>query len=331
MSSTSATSSRASLSDLFESPCTHNDADAQAELLALDADYVDPLARGVAGYRWTPTELAAYGAQRYGAVRARIEKGMMRVGGEGLFGRLVDEHEMREISVREVRMALAGCCFLARTQPQQPRLAPVPFVDAWLRDTRARTIPRVFFDPSKTEGLSDEGFNNWPGLAAARRPPCATEAGIIEAFEAHVRDVLCAGEDGAWFLDYLASVVQRPSEPTRVAVLFSSLPGSGKNLLLDFVRTKVLGERVTCQMDDPRAVLFGRFATVHAHCVWMQWDEVRIIYGCVCVCEGDESARLDRREPVLAVRGQPQASAYAYPHPSAGAGTGGAPCGQGQG
>ena len=119
MSSTSATSSRASLSDLFEAPCTHNDADAQAELLALDADYVDPLARGVAGYRWTPTELAAYGAQRYGAVRARIEKGMMRVGGEGLFGRLVDEHEMREISVREVRMALAGCCFLARTQLQQ--------------------------------------------------------------------------------------------------------------------------------------------------------------------------------------------------------------------
>ena len=176
-----------------------------------------------------------------------------------------------------------------------------------------------------------QGFNNWPGLAAARLPPCAAEAGVIQAFERHVHDVLCAGEDGAWFLDYLASVVQRPSEPTRVAVLFSSLPGAGKNLLLDFVRTKVLGERVTCQMDDPRAVLFGRFATVHAHCVWMQWDEVRIIYGCVCVCEGDESARLDRREPVLAVRGQQKggASPYACARACAGAGTGGAPCGQG--
>ena len=276
--SSTTTSKRAPFNTLFEAPYTANDTDAQAELLALDEDYLDPLARSVAGYRWTPTELAAYGAQRYGAVRARIEANMMRVGGDGFFGRLVDEHEMREISVREVRMALVGCCFLARTQPQQARLMPVPFVDAWLRDTRARTIPRVFFDPSKTEGLSDEGFNNWPGLAAARLPPCAAEAGVIQAFERHVYDVLCAGEDGAWFLDYLASVVQRPSEPTRVAVLFSSLPGAGKNLLLDFVRTKVLGERVTCQMDDPRAVLFGRFATVHAHCVWMQWDEVRIIY-----------------------------------------------------
>ena len=145
-----------------------------------------------------------------------------------------------------------------------------------------------------------------------------------------MRDVLCAGEDGAWFLDYLESVVQRPSEPTRVAVLFSSLPGAGKNLLLDFVRTKVLGERVTCQMDDPRAVLFGRFATVHAHCVWMQWDEVRIIYlrG---VREGDESARQDRREPVHAVWGQQigDASPYACARACAGAGAGRAPCGQG--
>ena len=42
----------------------------------------------------------------------------------------------------------------------------------------------------------------------------------------------------------------------------------------------MLGERVTCQLDDPRRALFGRFATMHQPCTIMsQWDEATGLHG----------------------------------------------------
>ena len=310
-------------------PQQADDDEARADLRLLDDDYVDPLACAVAGHRWTALELAAYGSYRYGCVRARVEQDYAQLPSQ----RFLCLRTGEDLGLRELRARLSGVYFLARLRPQQPRLTPQRFVDAWCRDARQK---QALVDPALPPGWVGESFNRWPGLAAAALPPTPPDPAVLGAFTQHVREVLCAGEDAEWFLDHLAHIVQHPERPTRVAVLFSSLPGSnpqplrhvryaclwspccmlcaascmcallrirralrelgyrqerererepttagaGKNTALDFFRLRVLGERVTCQLDDPRRALFGRFATMHQPCTIMsQWDEATGLHG----------------------------------------------------
>ena len=96
----------------------------------------------------------------------------------------------------------------------------------------------------------------------------------INVFLNHVHQVLVGGvvAHAECVLDYFALIVRRPHEPSTVVVLSTA----GKNALLDFFRLRVLGERVTGQLDEPSTTLFSQFATEHADLTFMQWDEVTI-------------------------------------------------------
>ena len=206
-------------------PQQADDDEARADLRLLDDDYVDPLACAVAGHRWTALELAAYGSYRYGCVRARVEQDYAQLPDQ----RFLCLRSGEDLGLRELRARLSGVYFLARLRPQQPRLTPQRFVDAWCRDARQK---QALVDPALPPGwVGGESFNRWPGLAAAALPPTPPDPAVLGAFTQHVREVLCAGEDAEWFLDHLAHIVQHPERPTRVAVLFSSLPGCPQPLL----------------------------------------------------------------------------------------------------
>ena len=219
-STTTTKTTRADHAELFAAvPQQADDDEARADLRLLDDDYVDPLACAVAGHRWTALELAAYGSYRYGCVRARVEQDYAQLPSQ----RFLCLRTGEDLGLRELRARLSGVYFLARLRPQQPRLTPQRFVDAWCRDARQK---QALVDPALPPGwVGGESFNRWPGLAAAALPPTPPDPAVLGAFTQHVREVLCAGEDAEWFLDHLAHIVQHPERPTRVAVLFSSLPG----------------------------------------------------------------------------------------------------------
>ena len=64
----------------------------------------------------------------------------------------------------------------------------------------------------------------------------------------HFKEIIC-GEDYLYVLQYLASIIQRPSKPTGVILLIQGSQGSGKGTPFDFFRTKILGENLSTQTE----------------------------------------------------------------------------------
>ena len=261
----------------------------------------DPLTAHIAGRPWTALEWRAYGATHcYGAVRARVEQTHARLAdGRGVLRFRIDDAEAGLVADALpdalARRALRDVRFLthrAHSKPDAP-LSAAPFVDAWLCDPQARLYADIVFDPRHPRGdlrlhgaAAPPVWNTWPGLRAARLPPCAGGAAAGEAdaqqrqlliapILEHLRDVVCDGraDHAEWLLDYFAALVQRPWRRTGVALLLTGVQGAGKNTLLDFVRERVLGAAVTSHLHDVRHALCGRFAEGCDRVILCQVDE----------------------------------------------------------
>jgi phage/plasmid-associated DNA primase len=89
---------------------------------------------------------------------------------------------------------------------------------------------------------------------------------------------VCNGRDdhAERFLDYLAALVQRPWRRTGVAVVLTGLQGTGKNTVVDFFRTRILGDRITSHLQNARHALFSRFAEAQDETVFIQIDEFAV-------------------------------------------------------
>ena len=148
-------------------------------------------------------------------------------------------------------------------------------------------------------------WNNWPGILAASLPAVPVRDAVVskitnddslvkEVMEEdttvafglslirqHMMEVLFAEDPETseahceWFLDYLATIVQRPWAKTGVAVFFTGVQGAGKNTLLDWFRLRIVGADITIQLTDPKQGLFDNFGTAHDKRVLVQLDEVQ--------------------------------------------------------
>ncbi len=104
---------------------------------------------------------------------------------------------------------------------------------------------------------------------------------------------------GEWCVDYLAVIVKRPWAKTGIVPLFTGAQGAGKNTVFDFFRTRILGDAISAQLQNPREGIFDRFGTAHKNRIFLQIDEVR-----THASSGVKSVKFD-----LASAGRPQAAA----------------------
>ncbi len=215
------------------------------------------------------------------------------------------------------RLGGTGAAEEDETQAETPPpLQAVNFADAWVCDPGARTIEEVVFDPSRAPGAfqvvgitaaagdrdhmrrDSEAWNNWPGILAAALPllpplggpeeaaatvaAAAAAAAGVARIRAHITDVLFSGNaaHGEWCLDYLAVIVQRPWSKTGIIPLFTGAQGAGKNTIFDFFRTRILGDAISAQMQNPREGIFDRFGTAHKNRIFLQIDEADRLAAC---------------------------------------------------
>ena len=144
------------------------------------------------------------------------------------------------------------------------------FILRWLRDTNRRTVRSVVVDPRRMDDKSV--FNMWQGFLAESLPRVdeVLIPDLIAPITKHHSDVVAAGvhAQAEWVLDYLANLVQRPWQPTQVAIFLSGGVDCGKGIVFDFMGECVLGARssakvesiehtnnlaskVMCQFDEP--------------------------------------------------------------------------------
>ena len=99
---------------------------------------------------------------------------------------------------------------------------------------------KIVWDPS--EKASVRSFNTWQGFKA-------TEVSEVDPTKFdkilwHMEHIICGGNKGYYefLLEVLAAVVQYPDIPPKVAVFLYSVPGTGKNMFVDFIRQYVIGD-----------------------------------------------------------------------------------------
>jgi hypothetical protein len=156
-------------------------------------------------------------------------------------------------------------------------LEKVLFVDKWLKDENIRTyehvdfIPYDIFDATKNKNI----YNLWGGFRAEKYKPINDDLKINELMEPiihHLIDVL-SGDNYIYILQYLASIIQRPSKPTGVIILLAGLQGTGKGTIIDNFRKYILGDELSSQSEGLTPI-FDRFSSVMENKLLVQADEI---------------------------------------------------------
>lgn len=104
-----------------------------------------------------------------------------------------------------------------------------PMGRAWLEHAARREYDRVVFMPGRE--VSPRLLNLWRGWAVE------PATGSCERFLAHVRDVLCSGNErhAEWLLNWMAHAVQKPYEQGHIAVVLRGGKGVGKGSFTEYL------------------------------------------------------------------------------------------------
>ena len=153
------------------------------------------------------------------------------------------------------------------------------FIKKWMADENIKQYTQCVIDPLCTR---TDVLNLWQGYKASHLPPVdpADVAELIRPIREHIMRVITSGNEGHadWIFDYLANIVQRPTQPTHVGILLYGTEGSGKGMIFEMLRTLVLGSHCTAQSSNVEHDLFGRFSNMAVNCVLAQLDEVQDLY-----------------------------------------------------
>lgn len=123
-----------------------------------------------------------------------------------------------------------------------------------------RTFENVDFLPHPLP-CPDYTLNTFNGLRAAKLPSCVEKN--IDLLLNHIK--ILSGNDEAgtkYIIDYLAHAVQKPGELPRVALVFQSDQGTGKNIFFENFVRKVLGGEYLLQTAEMDKVI-GRFSMIN--------------------------------------------------------------------
>ena len=134
----------------------------------------------------------------------------------------------------------------------------IPFTTKWREQSCIRSYENINFLPPPNT-CPKYTFNSFNGLRAEK----LTGSGDIQPFLQHLRILTNHNDKGyEYMLDYMAHMVQKPGELPRVAILFQSDEGTGKNLFFENFCNKIFGNEyllVACEMDK----VVGRFSMIN--------------------------------------------------------------------
>lgn len=140
----------------------------------------------------------------------------------------------------------------------------IQFIHKWMDDCNIKTYEKLDFLPPPLK-CPCYIYNLFDGFNAERLPPLNE----VDNIQLLTKDILehiyyiCGKENHTYtyFIKWLAHIIQQPGELSRTAPIIKSVQGCGKNILLDFIGQKILGDKYfysSSRTED----FFGRFNTV---------------------------------------------------------------------
>lgn len=110
-------------------------------------------------------------------------------------------------------------------------------------------------------------FNTFQGFG------CLPHQGDISLIQNHIKEIICAGDDksSSYFIQWLAHILQKPTQKPTVAILMKSAEGTGKGTLFKLLK-KILG--ANAHQVNGSYQLTGRFNGIVAGRLLIFGDEV---------------------------------------------------------
>jgi hypothetical protein len=131
-------------------------------------------------------------------------------------------------------------------------------------------------------GNHPKRYNTWPGFVAEKIQAVPDEqvVDLVAPIVLHIHEVIAPEnqEYTDWILDYFANIVIRLWQKTQVALSIVGVEGCGKDVLLDWLRLKILGKTITHQTDDLTSDLFNRFSDSFVNKVLIVGDEIKNVF-----------------------------------------------------
>ena len=146
------------------------------------------------------------------------------------------------------------------------------FTDWWLRDDTIRTYARIGYYVDEHECPSNI-FNTFAGFAGARTPPTSEDVDITTILD-HV-SILCNHQVDAidFFLDWFASIVQKPGALNGIALVVIGTHGCGKDIFLNWFGSKIIGMENYYKTARPHVDLFGSFNSSRKNVLFYHIEE----------------------------------------------------------
>lgn len=115
-------------------------------------------------------------------------------------------------------------------------------------------VDRLVCDPQHPFGLLNGDFNGWSGFVAEKLPGVCeiTEDRNLVPFFDFINVVLCNASErqASCFLQFLADIINRPLEKSKVCVVINGKSGCGRKILLETIMRNVLGDHCTWKLGD---------------------------------------------------------------------------------
>lgn len=162
---------------------------------------------------------------------------------------------------------------LLKGEGDKATIVETPFTRYWITDENIRLYTKANFYPNKNKCPTDV-YNLFKGFEAEKLPPINDINKINILIEPIIHQLKVIAQDNWEFIIiYLAFVIQYPEFKTNVNIIIAGKEGSGKNIIFDFFREKILGKDISAQTADSDC-LFSRFSNIYVQKIFLQIDEV---------------------------------------------------------
>lgn len=147
------------------------------------------------------------------------------------------------------------------------------FTSHWFKDPNIRIYRKADFYPN-IKLCPPDVYNLFNGFKADEYEPIINKEDINGLIEPIINQLKVVAQDDYEFLiKYYAYIIQYPELKTNINIIIAGKDGTGKSIINDFFREKILGSELSSQTDDTDE-LFGKFSNIYVKKLFLQIDEI---------------------------------------------------------
>ncbi len=168
-----------------------------------------------------------------------------------------------EISPKELRSE--GSCFSYDETDSHGKIVTKRFLSRWLKDDNKKTFDEVIFEPMIH--TDPRLYNLFDGFIASKLPTVAMDrlSVVLAPYHTLLHSYLAVGDPHAaeYYLKWVSHVLQKPMEPTKIALFFNNGEWVYKQHLVSFIATCVIGSQSALATMSTVYVPLDRYATFY--------------------------------------------------------------------